>query len=88
MKCGFVIEAIIMVPIHLRKSKTKGIESFVASSNILTPIYCQPDGVNRLYFKLRLIDLTKFILWNIYSLRHGCKDVGIRKPELVSLPFQ
>ena len=38
-----------------------------------------PDGVNRWFFKLRLFDLTKFIVWNIIGLQHrfakikGCK---------------
>ena len=43
---------------------------FATNSNFIIPIPVQPYGVNSWYFKLRLFDLTEFILWNIQGLRH------------------
>ena len=59
---------------------------FATNSNFLIPISLQSDGVNLYYFKLRLSDITEFIVWNIY-LRYstmGYKDIGIRKSEFVA----
>ena len=36
----------------------------------LIPISFQPDDVNFRYFKLKLFDLTAFIVWNIKVLWH------------------
>ena len=41
------------------------IKEFATTSNFWIPIYLQPDGVEFWYFKLRLIDITQFIVWNI-----------------------
>ena len=43
---------------------------FVTNSNYLIPISLQSDDINLCYFKLRLLDLTEFIVWNIKGLRH------------------
>ena len=47
--------------------KSKEIE-FLPQTQIT--ISLQPDGVNRWYFKIRLFDLTEFIVWNIKCLQH------------------
>ena len=39
---------------------------FVTNSNFLILASLQSDDVNLWYFKLRLFDLTEFIVWNIY----------------------
>ena len=45
----------------------------------------QTDGVDFWYFKLRLFDLTEYIVWNIKgSNLSGCKDKGIKKWEFVA----
>ena len=41
---------------------------FATNSNFLTPIAWQPDGENLWYYKLRLLDLTELIVWNIKGL--------------------
>ena len=41
------------------------IKEFATTSNFWIPIYLQPDGVEFWYFKLRLIDIKQFIVWNI-----------------------
>ena len=38
--------------------------------NFLIPISLQPDGINLWYFKLKLLYLTKFIVWNIIGLQN------------------
>ena len=43
---------------------------FATNSNFLIPISVQPDDENLRHFKLRLFDLTEFIVWNIWGLRH------------------
>ena len=41
-------------------------EEFLPSQlKLLIPISLQPDGVDLFYFKIRLFDLTKFIVLNI-----------------------
>ena len=35
------------------------------NSCVLIPISLLPDGVDLRYFKLRFIDFTEFIIWNI-----------------------
>ena len=40
--------------------------SLCTNSDFVIPIFFLPDGVNLWYFKLRLFDLTEFIVWNIY----------------------
>ena len=40
----------------LRQTTDKGIEYFQI------PLYLQPDGVKLQYFKIRLFDLTEFIV--------------------------
>ena len=42
---------------------------FATNSNMLIPMSLQPDGVCLWYFKLRILDLTVFIVWNIKDLR-------------------
>ena len=44
--------------------------AFATNSNFLILISWQPDGGNAWYFKLRLFDLTEFIVWNIKRLRN------------------
>ena len=41
--------------------------SLATNSDFLITISLQLDGVNLLYFKLRLFDITEFIVWNIFS---------------------
>ena len=53
----------------------KGIES-LPQTQIFQSI--QAYGVNLWNFKLRLVDLTKFIVWNITSTTLGCKEFWIR----------
>ena len=50
---------------------------FAPNSNFLIPISLQNDCVNLWYFKLRLIDQTECIAWNIKGLRHGLQRLGI-----------
>ena len=49
----------------------------------------QSDAVNHLNFKIRLFDLTEFIVWNIYvrSSTLGYKDIEIRESEVISRKF-
>ena len=56
---------------------------FATNSNFLIPISLQPNGVHRWYFKLRLFDVTKFIVWNIKGLRH--QELSYKKVENQSL---
>ena len=37
----------------------------------------QPDGVNLWYFKLRLFDLTQFVVWNKLSLKIWKRNMKI-----------
>ena len=53
-----------------KKQGRKGIEFFATNLHFLIFISSQSDGTNLWYFRLRLIDPTKFIVWNIKSLRH------------------
>ena len=46
---------------------------FAANSNFL--IHLQPEDENLWYFKLRLFDLTEFIVWN----SKGLYDIGLQK---------
>ena len=58
---------------------------FATNFNFLIPIFFKPNGVNLWYFKLRLFDLTEFIIWNISGLTtFDCKDIWIIKSELVA----
>ena len=50
----------------LTKKKKKELV-FATSSNFLISISLESDGVNLWYFKLRLIDLTEFIVWNLIA---------------------
>ena len=43
---------------------------FVTNSDFLIPIFFPRDGVNLWYLKLRFFQLTEFIVWNIWGLRH------------------
>ena len=38
---------------------------YAKNSNFVSLYLCKPDGVNPWYFKLRLFDLTEFIVWKI-----------------------
>ena len=49
----------------LLKVTCKGIDSV-----FVKPIFLQPYDVNLKYFKLTLLDLIAFIVWNIKGLRH------------------
>ena len=58
---------------------------FATNFNFLIPIFFKPNGVNLWYFKLRLFDLTEFIVWNISGLTtFDCKDIWIIKSEFVA----
>ncbi len=46
-------------------------------------ISCQPNGVNLLYFKLRSLELTQFIVCN-GSTTLGSKDIENKKTEFVA----
>ena len=48
---------------------------FCHKLNFLISISLQRDGENRWFFKLRLFDLTEFIVWNIKGLRYGGKQL-------------
>ena len=48
---------------------------FASNSDFLIPISLQTDGVNPWYFKLRSFDLTEFVVWNIWGLRHGVSNI-------------
>ena len=39
------------------------------------PISLQPDGANLWYFKLRILDLTEFMVWNIKVLSHRVSEI-------------
>ena len=41
---------------------------FATNSNLSFLYILQPDGVNLSYFKIRIFDLTEFIVWNILDL--------------------
>ena len=43
---------------------------YATSSNFLIPLSLQLDGVSLLYIKLRLFNLTEFIVWNIKGLHY------------------
>ena len=50
----------------------------------LLALSLQLDGVNLWYFKLRLVDLTEFVIWNIkvYDIATlGCQEKVIKKSE-------
>ena len=75
--------------LFLLLSKNPGLLNFVdfRNRNFLIPICMKPDGLNIQYFK--------FILWNkIHNLKYlrsltlGCKDIGIRKSEILSQSFE
>ena len=80
----FATNSDILIPISLEPNdvdlwycKDIGIRqfAFVAKTQFLSNSKSlKPDGINFWYFKLRLFDLTKFIVWNI---------IGIRKLEFV-----
>ena len=46
-------------------------------------IELEPDGVNLCYFKLRLFDLTEFIVWKIKG--HWVLKIRVRGED--SIPF-
>ena len=51
----------------------------MSQTQISVSLFLQPDGVNLLYFKLRLFDLTEFIeLKYLRSMALGCKDIEVR----------
>ena len=43
---------------------------FTTISDFLISISLQSDDVNLWYFKLKLLGLTEFIVWNIKGLQH------------------
>ena len=52
------------------------------NQNFIIPIILQPYIRNSWYFKLILLYLTEFIVWNVSGVqRYVKKDVGIRKSE-------
>ena len=63
---------------------SKGIESLPQTQNYLIPISLKTDNINLWYFKIRLFDLTDFIIDISKDYDIGCKDKGIRKPEFVA----
>ena len=55
------------------------------NSNFQISISLQPDGLNLLYFNLKLFDPREFIVLNISKVYDtGRKDIGIRKSEAVA----
>ena len=47
----------------------------MSQTQISVSLFLQPDGVNLLYFKLRILDLTEFIeLKYLTSIALGCQD--------------
>ena len=53
-------------------------------SNLLIPTSLQPDA-HLWYFKLRLLDITDFIVWNFKGLRHRVtKILWLKKIEFVA----
>ena len=66
------------------KAETQRNWVFATNSYFQIPVSLQPFDLNLWYFKLRLFDLTEFIIWNIYGLRHWVfRDIGIWKVEFV-----
>ena len=58
---------------------------FATNSNFRISISLQPDGLNLLYFNLKLFDPREFIVLNISKVYDtGRKDIGIRKSEVVA----
>ena len=54
----------------------KSIRRPAINSNLLIPIFLQPDGVNLWYFNLNVFDLTEyFTLKYLRSSTFGCKDL-------------
>ena len=51
--------------------------------NIIS-ISVQPNGINIWYFKSKLFDLTKFLVWKTSFTTYGFKDIVIRKLELAA----
>ena len=57
----------MMMPTFL---PAKGIESLPQIQLFVISKSLQPDNVNLRYFKLRIFDLTVFIVWNTKGLWH------------------
>ena len=56
---------------------------FASDLNVLLPSSLQPDGVNLCYFKLKILDLTEFIVWNIKFLQHQVAEIqGLKNQRL------
>ena len=52
-------------------------------STCIISISWRPDGANLWYFKLRLFDLTEFIVWNIKGLRHWVAKMALKNKNLL-----
>jgi len=66
-----------------QKRSWKGNEFLPQTLIFIIPISLQPEGVNLLYFKLSLFDLTEFIVWNILGIRHCvAKILGLENQRL------
>ena len=69
---------------------TACLQFFLRNLNFLIPVSFKPDGVNLLYLKLRLVDLTDFNLKYLRSTTLRCKDTdraGIFFFKLFELSF-
>ena len=51
--------------------------------DFLFPLSLWPDGVKLWYYKLRLFNFTKFIIWNIYGRQNWVAKIK-QTPELVN----
>ena len=67
---GGLLEITLTVPLNWN-IKDKEIESLPTNSIFVILISLQPDDVHLWYFKLTLLDLTAFIVWNIKGYDMG-----------------
>lgn len=63
---------------------------YTANQNFLIPITLQLYDVNLFYFKVRLLNMTKFLILNIQGVQHwvskiyGCENKNCGKDSISS----
>ena len=73
LNINILIDIICMTQPDFWKSQfqcTKGFESLDTNLIFVIPLSLQPDDLNLWYFKLTLLYLTVFIVWNVNGLQH------------------
>ena len=73
LNINILIDIICMTQPDFWKSQfqcTKGFESLHTNLIFVIPLSLQPDDLNLWYFKLTLLYLTVFIVWNVNGLQH------------------